>query len=625
MDTAKNKSLEEVHGTVDAGTNAGLLKTIFAFAGPAYMVSVGYMDPGNWATDIAAGSAFGYSLIWVLMMSNLMAILLQTLSARLGIVRGRDLAQASREYFPKPVNFALWILAEVAIAACDLAEVLGLAVGLNLLFGLPVLFGVCISVLDSLLLLMIMNLGIRKMEALIVSLVFIIGMSFFGEMLFAKPNAAEIFSGFIPSMPNNLALYIAIGIIGATVMPHNLYLHSALVQTRKLKNTTDSKWKAIRFNFFDSVIALNLAFFVNAAILILAASVFFKNGLFQVADIKDAHQLLQPLLGSQWAPILFAVALIASGQSSTITGTLAGQIVMEGYLNIRIPVWLRRLITRMVAVVPALLVILIKGESETGTLLIFSQVLLSIQLGFAIIPLIHFVSDKNTMKEFVLKPIWKIISWLVASIIISLNIKLVFDELISIQQNHTVSGIVFYGLMIPVAIAAAALLVYIVLFPWIGKKKLQNEYAQTPAAEISINTKQQFKKIALALDFSKQDALTINQALQIGGLQAEYILIHVVETAGAFMFGQNVNDKESDDDLKKLNDYATQLIDNGFNVHVQLGYGNRVKAISKEVNHHQADLLVMGAHGHRGLKDLLFGETISQVRHHVQVPVLVAR
>lgn len=622
---ANKNSLEEVHSSVETAKGRHWLKTLFAFAGPAYLVSVGYMDPGNWATDIAAGSAFGYKLIWVLLMSNLMAVLLQTLSARLGIVRGRDLAQASREYYPKTVNLSLWILAEVAIAACDLAEVLGLAVGLNLLFGLPIIFGVCISVLDSFLLLLIMNLGIRKMEAFIISLVFIIGASFFAEMIFAKPQVSEIFSGLVPTIPNNIALYITIGIIGATVMPHNLYLHSALVQTRKFDNDLKGKRRAIRFNFFDSVIALNMAFFVNAAILILAASVFFKNGLFEVAEIKDAHQLLQPLLGTKWAPILFAIALIASGQSSTITGTLAGQIIMEGYLNLRIAAWLRRLITRLIAVIPALIVILIKGENETGSLLIFSQVILSLQLGFAIIPLIHFVSDKSQMKEFVISRFWKLVSWLVAIIIISLNVKLVVDALTNLTHNESVPFLITYGFIFPLAIAAGLLLIYITFSPLLISKSAKPEVIHKMESEILIGTTTQFKRIVLALDFSKKDSVTINHAIQIGGKAAQYHLVHIVETAGAFMFGQNVSDKESADDLKNLQEYARQLTDLGYDVNVQLGFGKRTKAIALEVVKFNADLLVVGAHGHKGFKDLIFGETISKVRHLVKVPVLVAR
>ncbi|GAB3815610.1 hypothetical protein GCM10028895_09950 [Pontibacter rugosus] len=380
QETTMGKSLEEVHSSVDTTKQTSFWRRLFSFLGPAYLVSVGYMDPGNWATDIAGGSQFGYKLVWVLLMSNLMAILLQSLSARLGVVRGLDLAQASRETYPPFINVPLYFLAEIAIAACDLAEVLGMAIGLQLLFGMPLLWGVSLTVLDTFLLLFLINKGMRKMEAFVLALVMIIGGAFVIEMFFAKPDVSELVTGFIPSIPNNEALYIAIGIIGATVMPHNLYLHSSLVQSRKIDRTPQGIWRAIKYNFVDSAVALNLALFVNAAILILAAAAFYENGIHTVTEIQDAHKFLAPLLGSKWAPILFAVALIAAGQSSTLTGTLAGQIVMEGYLNLRIQPWLRRMITRLLAVGPALFVIIYFGEDQTGELLVLSQVILSLQL-----------------------------------------------------------------------------------------------------------------------------------------------------------------------------------------------------------------------------------------------------
>ena len=416
-----SKSLEEVNESVSTQNKKTGFRKILAFLGPAYLVSVGYMDPGNWATDIAGGSQFGYALLWVLLMSNLMALLLQSLSARLGIVTQRDLAQASRETYSKPINYVLYFLAEIGIAACDLAEVLGMAIGINLLFDIPLIEGVLITVLDTFLLLFLINKGIRKMEAFIIVLVAIIGFSFIFEMIFAEPELDKVLYGLIPSMPNSAALYIAIGIIGATVMPHNLYLHSSLVQTRKFDRTPAGIKQALKYNFIDSTIALNLAFFVNAAILILAAATFYKNGMHEVAEIQDAHQFLEPLLGTKWAPILFAVALIAAGQSSTITGTLAGQIVMEGYLNFRMQPWVRRIITRLIAIIPAVVVILIYGESVTGKLLILSQVVLSLQLGFAIIPLIHFVSDKSKMNGFHISKMTQVTAWIIALIIVSLR------------------------------------------------------------------------------------------------------------------------------------------------------------------------------------------------------------
>jgi manganese transport protein len=348
------------------------------------------MDPGNWATDLAGGSQFGYQLIWVLLLSNLIAILLQSLRARLGIVGGMDLAQASRNAYPKWANIPLYLLAQTAIIACDLAEIIGMAIGLNLLFGLPLIYGVIITVLDSFLLLLLINKGVRKLEMFILSLVSIIGISFIAQLIIVKPDLIEVSHGFIPSGLSGNALYIAIGIIGATVMPHNLYLHSALVQSRKIEKNHEGILSALKYNFIDSFVALNMAFFVNAAILILAATAFYKAGFNHVSSIQDAHLLLQNLFGSL-APSLFAIALICAGQSSTITGTLAGQIIMEGYLNLRISPLVRRIVTRLIAIVPAVITILFFGNEKLGDLLVLSQVILSLQLGFAVIPLIHFI------------------------------------------------------------------------------------------------------------------------------------------------------------------------------------------------------------------------------------------
>jgi manganese transport protein len=421
-------SLSEVHQSVDTTQVKTGWRKAFAFFGPAYMVSVGYMDPGNWATDIAGGSKFGYQLIWVLLMSNLMALVLQSLSARLGIVRQVDLAQANRQTYPKSINFMFYLLAEIAIAATDLAEIIGMAIGIQLLTGLPLIWGVLLTVADTFLFLLLQRWGIRKMEAFIIALVGIIGLSFLIEMFIAQPHLGEVAQGFMPRLQNEEALYIAIGIIGATVMPHNLYLHSALVQTRKINRDEKSIRKVIKYNFIDSAIALNLAFFVNAFILILAATVFFKAGKTDIAEIRQAHELLAPMLGTNLAPILFAIALIAAGQSSTITGTLAGQIVMEGYLQLHITPWLRRLITRLIAVIPAVAVILINGENNIDDLLIFSQVILSLQLGFAIIPLIHFTSDKKHMGVFAIKPIIIVLASLITAVLVYLNIRMVYEQ-----------------------------------------------------------------------------------------------------------------------------------------------------------------------------------------------------
>jgi manganese transport protein len=619
------RSLSEVHSSVDPTQRKGWRK-LLAFLGPAYLVSVGYMDPGNWATDIAGGSQFGYALIWVLLMSNLMALLLQSLSARLGIVRQLDLAQASRSTYHPAVNFFLWILAEIAIAATDLAEVLGMAIGLQLLFGLPLIWGISLTVLDTLLLLLLQNYGIRKLEAFIISLVAIIGVSFFVEMILAKPDMGELAKGFIPSLPNDQALYIAIGIIGATVMPHNLYLHSSLVQTRRFETGAKGIWSAIRYNFIDSFIALNAAFFVNSAILILAAATFFKNGYYEIADIQDAHRMLEPLLGSELAPLLFGIALVAAGQSSTITGTLAGQIVMEGYLNLRIAPWLRRLLTRIIAIIPAYVVILLYGESQTGALLVFSQVVLSLQLGFAIIPLIHFTSDRQTMGEFVIKTWMKIAAWLIAVIVVSLNAKLVIQEIQGWLSGAGDGQIWIWLLVIPACAAAALLLLYITVFPLLQKPEEKiTPIPHGPAIELHNLEKPVYTRIAICIDFTKTDELAIRSALAQGGTLASYALFHVVETAGAMVYGENIADRETDQDWLALENYATQLRARGYQVVSEIDYGSPKNQIPKMAKRFEADMLVMGAHGHTWLSDLIFGTTVDVVRHRVTIPVFIVK
>src|ERR1700742_3811697 len=448
MNNESNQSLSNVHSSVSTENKLGWRKFL-AFIGPAYLVSVGYMDPGNWATDIAGGSAFGYKLIWVLFVSNLIALLLQSLSARLGIVRGLDLAQASKNTYPRFANFCLYILAQIAIIACDLAEIIGMAIGLQLLFHLPLIWGVSLTITDTVLMLFLMNKGMRKLELFIVSMIFIIGLAYLIEMFIVRPDVVEIAKGFKPSNLTGSALYIAIGIIGATVMPHNLYLHSSLVQTRKITRSDEGIKSAIKFNLADTTIALNLAFFVNAAILILAASAFFRNGYFQVAEIQDAYKLLEHIFG-RIAPTLFAIALIASGQSSTITGTLAGQIIMEGHINLRIEPWLRRLLTRVLAIVPAVFTILYSGEIGLGNLIILSQVVLSLQLGFAVIPLIHFVSNRKRMGKFAISVKTQIVAWASAVLILALNAKLVIDQVNDWLKQSPNAAIWIYALVLPV-------------------------------------------------------------------------------------------------------------------------------------------------------------------------------
>lgn len=625
MNQKGSNSLEEVHESVAIVQNTSVWKKVLAFFGPAYMISVGYMDPGNWATDIAGGSQFGYQLLWVLLMSNIMALLLQSLSARLGIVSRRDLAQASRETYSKGINYFLYGLAEIAIAACDLAEVLGMAIGLQLLFDIPLLWGVSITMLDTFLLLFLLNKGIKKMEAFIIALIAIIGMSFLAEMFFAKPDIVQVAAGLIPSIPNSAALYIAIGIIGATVMPHNLYLHSSLVQTRKFERTFKGIKQAIRYNFVDSFIALNLAFFVNAAILILAAATFFDNGLHEIADIQDAHKMLEPLLGTSWASVLFALALIAAGQSSTITGTLAGQIVMEGYLNLRIQPWVRRIVTRLIAILPAFLTILYFGEESTGKLLLFSQVVLSLQLGFAIVPLIHFVSDKRKMGEFAIGKFTKIASWVIALVIVSLNAKLVYDE-ITTWVTEAENPIYIWALVVPIALAALFLLLYIIVEPFVQKKKRSAKLVPH-INEVIVNERPGvlvYKNIAIALDFSTTDSKSISSALQMGGKEAHYTLIHIVETVGAMVYGDQANDFETSSDKDYLDKYKLALEEKGYTVSTRLNFGSPKQQIPLIINESgDFDILILGAHGHSWFKDIVLGTTVNAVRHKIKIPLLI--
>ena len=423
--TTSLPSLPEVHRSVRVPENGGFMRKMLAYSGPGYMVAVGYMDPGNWATDLAGGAKFGYTLLSVILLSNLMAILLQSLCVRLGVATGKDLARACRDYFNPKVNFVLWVLCEIAIVACDLAEVVGSAIGLQLLFGIPIIAGVCITAFDVLLLLMLQNKGFRLLEAVVITLIATIGGCFVLELIFSRPDLTQVFSGFVPRaeiVRNTEMLYIAVGILGATVMPHNLYLHSSIVQTRAWKQTTQKKREAIKFATIDSSVALTLALFINSAILILSAATFHFSGHREVAEIADAYQLLSPLLGVSVASTLFAVALLASGQNSTVTGILAGQIVMEGFLQIRLKPWLRRLITRLLAIVPAIVTIIIAGESSTTGLLVLSQVILSMQLSFAVIPLVMFTGNRKIMGEFV-NPLWlKTIAWTIAVVIAGLNL-----------------------------------------------------------------------------------------------------------------------------------------------------------------------------------------------------------
>ncbi|MGE5189571.1 MAG: Nramp family divalent metal transporter [Gemmatimonadota bacterium] len=622
---ADDRSLSEVHSTVAVPESRGFVRRLFAFAGPAYLVSVGYMDPGNWATDIAAGSRYGYALIWVLLLSNAMAVLLQGLSARLGLVSGRDLAQACRDRYHAPVNAALWILCEVAIAATDLAEVIGSAIGLQLLFGIPLVYGVLVTALDTFLILFLHHAGIRKMEAFIVVLVGTIGGCFLVEIVLSRPDAAGIARGFIPALPDASALYFAAGILGATVMPHNLYLHSSLVQSRKVVKTARGIHQSLRYNLIDSVVALNLAFFTNAAILVLAAAVFYRAGYTAVADIQEAHRLLAPVVGSTLAPVLFALALICAGQSSTITGTLAGQIVMEGFVNIRLRPWLRRLITRAAAIVPAIVTIVLFGEAAMGRLLVLSQVVLSLQLSFAVVPLIHMVSDRDLMGAFAVGRGWKLLAWTCAAVIAALNVRLVVEEVGGWMAVGGTAGIVARTVAIPAAAVVGLLLLYVVVEPLFRKRVKRGPANVHGEAEAdAVEPARPFGRIAAAIDFGPADADVLARAAALASAsRCRLLLIHCVESAGAKALGGETGDTETVKDLERLKRYAVGLGKYDVDVDTELGFGSPVRVIPEIVRRHGVELLVVGAHGHKGFSDWVYGSTIDELRHRLNISVLV--
>ncbi len=628
--TEPEVSLSQVHRSVSIPKGASLAKRMFAFFGPAYLISVGYIDPGNWATDLEGGARFGYTLIWVLLMSNAMALVLQALSARLGIVTGRDLAQACRDHYPRSVCYILWILTEIAIVATDLAELIGTTIGLNLLFGIPVLWGVVIGGCDTLLLLAIQNLGIRRFEGFILSLVTIIGLCFVFEVFISGPEWGQVISGFVPRIPGE-GLYIIIGIVGATVMPHNLYLHSALVQTRAYDTSTEGKLQACKYNLIDSAVALNAAFFINAAILVVAAAVFFKGGIV-VTELQQAYSLLSPLLGTTLAGLAFAVALLCSGQASTLTGTLAGQIVMEGFLRFKIRPVLRRFITRMLAVIPAALTIMYMGDSGTYKLIILSQVILSLQLPFAVIPLIHFTSDRRAMGEFVNKYWVRILSWIVAGIIVALNMKLVTDQ-ITEWVAKSAEPFWIYTTIVPFSVGLGALLLYITLKPFIRlpERKLipawqtLGHFAGAQAGELSLDLPS-YDRMGVAVAFSDDDRKVLSHALHIA-LQnnATLYLFHVVESAGGILYGPDAYDTEAREDEQYLSELARSLSRKGIKVQTHLGYGDVVSELTRMVQEKKVDVLVLGGQGHRGISDLLFGSTITPVRHQLEIPVFVVR
>lgn len=625
-----SRSLSEVHRTVDIPKGPSIFKRMFAFLGPAYLISVGYMDPGNWATDLEGGSRFGYTLIWVLLMSNVMAVVLQTLSARLGIVTGRDLAQSCRDNYPRSVNYMLWILAEIAIAACDLAEVLGTAIGLNLLFGIPLLWGVIITAFDTMLFLVIQNFGMRRFESMVLALVIIIGLCFIFEVLTSTPDWGAVAKGFIPSLPDG-ALYIAIGIIGATVMPHNLYLHSALVQTRAYDTSFEGKRQACRFNLIDTIFALNGAFLVNSAILIVSAAVFFKRGI-AVTELQQAHGLLSPLLGTTLAGIAFAVALLSAGQASTLTGTLAGQIVMEGYLHFKIRPVLRRLITRLAAVTPAAIAISFAGDAASYKLLILSQVVLSLQLPFAVIPLVHFTRDRSLMGDFANKPWLNALASVVAGVIVALNGKLVLEQL---QEWIAASPepVWIYLTAVPAVAALATLLLYVTLKPFIhlppketipAWRKL-NHFIRAEEDSLDLDVPR-YSRVGVAVAHNDVDRKVLSHALPLARQHdAILCLFHVVEGASGTIFGPEAYDAEAREDEAYLNQLAVALGHKGVEVEVFLGFGDVPGELVRMAHEQKIDALVMGGHGHRGIADLLFGSTISPVRHELDIPIIIVR
>ena len=626
------RSLDEVHGTVGVG-QAGLFKRLFAYLGPAYLVSVGYMDPGNWATDLEGGARFGYALIWVLLMSNLMAVLLQTLSARLGVVTGHDLAQACRAEYPRGVNAILWLLAEIAIAATDLAEVLGTIIALKLLFDMPMLIGCAVTAFDTFILLYVQRLGIRRMEGVILALVATIGLCFLIQIVLAKPEPAAVLAGLRPTLPPG-ALFVAIGILGATVMPHNLYLHSALVQTRRIGPDRESKRQACRYNLIDSAIALNAAFFVNAAILVLSAAVFHANGQ-EVATIEDAHELLPRFLHNV-APYLFGVALLCAGQSSTLTGTLAGQIVMEGYLHLRIAPWLRRLVTRMLALLPAVIVIGLTGEGSTHHLLVLSQVVLSLQLSFAVIPLIHFTSNRRHMGEFA-TPIWaQVLAWITAAIIAGLNGKLVLDKAAEWTTAATRSGMhvgpvpaawlvggATYGLFA----ATCGLLAYVTLRPLFRRSPSWKPVPPVHFDWAEALRPRPLKTIGVALEHTEADTEIMNRALSLAHPgETRLVLLHVVDTPIAGVYGEASGDRHSEADGVYLDGLVDALVRKGYAADSALLYGpDRAGQLVARLKRQPVDLLVVGSHGHGLVRDLLFGQTVDKVRHGLDIPMLIAR
>jgi manganese transport protein len=654
-------SLEDIHASVPIPRT--WWRRFLAFSGPAFLISVGYMDPGNWGTDLEAGSRFGYLLLWVLLMSNLMAVLLQSLASRLGIVTGRDLAQACRQSYPRSTVVALWVLCEVAIAACDLAEVIGTVIALKLLFGLPYLWGLAVAAADTFLLLALQRRGVRLLELVTLALIAVIAVSFIIEIVLCRPDWAAVVRGFIPLLdPNALrpSLYAAIAMLGATVMPHNLYLHSALVQTRAFPQTTAGKRLACKYNLIDSCLALNGAFFINAAILILAAATF----TYGVKTLPEAHNLLRGVWGGVWASGLFAVALLASGQSSTLTGTLAGQVVMEGFVRLRLRPWLRRLLTRSLAILPALLVIALAGNQtvadrqETVTaavaplaaqnpadaatltaaghsfwnvdpvdrrllqLLILSQAVLSFQLPFAIVPLVQFTNDRRWMGTFANGRRLRALAWGTAAVVVGLNAVLIYlqiGEWAEAVADAGWSAWWVYGTVGPAAVALALFLGWVAVYPWWVHREEVYRPVLTPALPIV-----HYGRIGVAVELEGGDDAVLVQAVALARAHgARLEVLHVVEGLGAALHGTETDNQESRSDRARMADLVDQLRHDGLQADGVLGYGRPAEELVRLARSQQLDLLVLGTHGHRFLADLALGETVAPVLHRLSIPVLV--
>jgi manganese transport protein len=642
-------SLEEIHSSVPLPR--GWWRRFLAFSGPAFLISVGYMETGKWATDLKAGSAFQYRLLWVLLLSNLMALLLQSLATRLGVVNGRDLAQACRESYPRPTTFALWILTEIAIAATDLAEVIGTVIALNLLFHIPYMWGLVIAAADTFILLALQKRGIRLLELVTLSLVGIIAISFFVEIVLARPDWAAAARGLIPSLDRSSdarlasSLYVAISMIGATVMPHNLYLHSALVQSRNFHQTVAGKRLACKYNLIDSALALNGAFFINAAILVLAAATFYgTSGPDGVEQLQEAHKLLERTLGTSLDPFLmrtlgitlasgvFAIALLASGQSSTLTGTLAGQVVMEGFVHLHLRPWLRRLITRSVAIVPALVVIAWAGHESGGgdeqtdglllQLLILSQAILSFQLPFAIVPLIQFTSDRRRMGEFTSRAWLALLAWLCAAIVIGLNFVLIYlqmQEWAGKLEENGRSPWWIYGTLGPVSLGIVAFLGWVTIYPYWRKREVTRQPIEVPVLPTV-----HYRRIGVAVEFSKADGIVLTQAAALARTHgAELVLAHVVEGLAAAYHGPEADDQESRADRSRMTDLVNHLREEGLKAEGFLGYGRPPEELVRIAQEQHFDMLVLGTHGHRFFADLALGQTVAPVLHKLTIPVLV--